>query len=192
MDFDGETVVTRTMREVSNSGFSELIAVTGFQSDLVAKEILKIAAVKTVFNANSSSGMHSSIRVGLQALEFESDFFSVALADQPLLRSSDYNFLISEAERFPTAKLIAPRYRGVRGNPVFISTELRLEVLAHADSDRGCAYLFERYPHEIVDIEMPESAVEIDVDTPQLLKSAKQFADQLAEQVAKEVNDATN
>jgi molybdenum cofactor cytidylyltransferase len=184
MRFDSTSVLARSASQVVRAGFSDVVAVTGFEADLVEAELEDFqtsnpfaGSMRVVRNRFFENGMHSSIRVGLSALSPEAAFFAVALADQPLLTASDYAHLISAAREFPSAKLIAPVYAGVRGNPTLISMSLRSEILAHEDSDRGCSYLFERYPNEVYYLDMPFAQRNLDVDTRELLREAKEVLD---------------
>lgn len=181
MKFDTESVIARTAGQVSRARFSEIVAVTGHQSLLIENELQGFSErIRLIGNPHFEVGMHSSIRAGLQALSAPADFFAVCLADQPLLTVRDYDHLIRAAalvvEAQPSTLLISPRYNGVRGTPTLISMKLKDEILAHEDSDRGCHYLFERYPNDVAFIDMPFAARPLDVDTKPMLEQARSVA----------------
>ncbi len=181
MRFDSESVLSRTAGQVTRAQFLEIVAVTGHDRLKIESEIKPYAErIRPIHNDSFDVGMHSSIRKGLEALETKAEFFAVCLADQPLLTVRDYDHLIRAAslmlEVQPSTLLISPRYSGVRGTPTLISMKLREEILAHEDSDRGCHYLFERYPDEVAFVDMPFAASPLDVDTREMLERARSAA----------------
>lgn len=172
-----ETVVEVSAQQVLAAPFIEYVAVTGFEASSIQSKIQEagFGADEITHNHEFEAGMHASIRAGLRHLSCTADFFAIALADQPLLRASDYGFLIDQLRFHSNAKIICPMYRGRRGNPTLISMQLRDEILNHEDSDRGCSYLFSRYPQEVAFVEMPTTAVDLDVDTNELMNKAREI-----------------
>ena len=180
MSLDGRSVLARVAGEIAKAPFSEVVAVTGHQTDLVETE-LRPFGFPFVTNANFANGMHSSIRAGLMALSTKADYFAVCLGDQPFLTTADYTAMIQAARENPQAKLIYPKINGERGNPTLISMSLRDEVLAHADDDKGCSYLFARYrgTEEAVVVDLSHRSSRhafFDVDTPQAFSQARSFS----------------
>lgn len=178
LELDGRTtVLARVAKELKASPFCEFVAVTGHQADLV-EPLLSVYDFKLVRNSNFSSGMHSSIRCGLEALDpSRADFFAVCLADQPFLTRSDYAAMIEAATAQSEAPLLYPVIDGERGQPVLISMKLRDEILAHDDDDRGCHYLFKKYGGRSVDLSHSANALAFyDVDTPEMFAHARRHA----------------
>ncbi|MBC7427793.1 MAG: nucleotidyltransferase family protein [Bacteriovorax sp.] len=167
-----KSVLKRTVEELLSSNFHEVIAVIGHDIDPIEQE-LKGLRVKMVNNKLFERGMQSSIKAGIMNIDLDSDYFAVCLADQPMLKKKNYNRLISAARSASEPLIICPTFQEKRGNPVLISSLLIPEILDHADSDRGCAYLFERYPNEIHSVEMDNDACLLDIDTPELYEQAK-------------------
>ncbi|RYZ99735.1 MAG: nucleotidyltransferase family protein, partial [Proteobacteria bacterium] len=117
--------------------------------------------VRMVENPRFAVGMHSSIRAGVKALG-ACDFFAVCLGDQPTIPALVYAELRSEVGE---ESLLAPANSGKRGSPVFISSALIPEILAHEDDDRGCAYLFQSHAAKLVEVIDP--SIFQDLDTPE-------------------------
>lgn len=158
--------------EISRSQFFEVIAVTGYEEELIKAE-LKGLPMELVHNKNFENGMHSSIRVGLKHLSPEADYFAVCLADQPMLTHTDYNFLIDTVAKNPDFTLFRPVFDGKFGNPAIISKKYISEILNQEDSDKGCAYLFERHPEALMKVSMTSHSTLIDVDTHELFEEVK-------------------
>ena len=177
MPLDGRSVIARVAGEIASAGFCEVIAVTGFEADLVDSELHSFG-FPIVRNESFATGMHSSIRAGLEAVSNKADYFAVCLGDQPFLTSADYASMIQAARENPQAKLIYPKINGERGNPTLIAMSLREEVLAQPDNDKGCAYLFARYrgTEEAVVVDLSHRSSRhafFDVDTPHAFSQAR-------------------
>ncbi len=166
------SVIKRTAHAIIGAQFFEVIAITGHEADMIRDELHGMP-VHFVHNEKFEKGIHSSIKAGLTEISPEADFFAVCLADQPMLRSDDYNLLIDTVGENKKKKLFRPVYNGKFGNPAIISRDLILEILRHEDSDKGCSYLFEKHPDEVVAVEMPDHSSLVDVDTHELFEEVK-------------------
>ncbi|RZA06242.1 MAG: nucleotidyltransferase family protein, partial [Proteobacteria bacterium] len=133
----GGSVLRATVSNVLGAEFNEVLVVSGGNAGQVTAA-LEGLPVRMVENPRFAVGMHSSIRAGVKALG-ACDFFAVCLGDQPTIPAPLYAQLGREVGE---ESLLAPAISGKRGNPVFISSALIPEILAHEDDDRGCAYLF--------------------------------------------------
>jgi molybdenum cofactor cytidylyltransferase len=169
---DEHSILQRTAMEITRSKFFEVIAVTGFEEELMKAE-LKGLALEIFHNKHYENGMHSSIKEGLKHLSPEADFFAVCLADQPMLSHEDYNFLIDTVNAHPDFTLFRPVFNGQFGNPAIISKNYITEILAHEDNDKGCSYLFEKYPETTVKVPMKNHSTLIDVDTHELFEEVR-------------------
>lgn len=156
------SVICQVAKNISEADFSEVILVTGFKSEEVQKALSQFH-FPHVFNSRYETGMHSSIRMGLEKVSDQSLFFAVCLGDQPLIHKEEFNQLIDATRNHPEAKLIYPEFQGQRGHPVLISMSLKNEILAHPDDDKGCSYLFKKY--ESLGVPMKTDACLMDLDT---------------------------
>ncbi len=122
-------------------------------------------------NRDHKAGIHSSIRRGILACRPRKYPYYIALADQPFLSTAHHQALLAAYNS--KIKLLAPCFQGVRGNPAILSHEFREEILAEKDCDRGCAYLFARYPDQSMLIDFGDAAYVRDLDTPEDLACVK-------------------
>ncbi|MEA9357656.1 nucleotidyltransferase family protein [Bacteriovorax sp. PP10] len=166
------SILQRTAMEITRSQFYEIIAVTGFEEELVKAE-LKGLALEIYHNKNYENGLHSSIKEGLKHLGPQADYFTICLADQPMLSHKDYNLLIDTVNANPDFTLFRPVFNGRPGNPVVISKKYIPEILAHEDVDQGCFYLFEKYPEATIEVPMKNHSTLIDIDTPELFEEVR-------------------
>ncbi len=159
-----ETFLEKVYRSLSQAGaFGEIIIVTGHQANSLDEPIRALGA-RSVFNKRFNTGMQSSIQKGLSSLESAWDAALIALVDQPQLETEDYRAII---QRFVEANggLARPAFEGRTGNPAVISRKYLPEILAEPESDRGCAYLFSRYPDDARIVEMPNDRCLFDFDS---------------------------
>lgn len=112
-----------------------------------------------------SSGLASSIRAGLAALEHERPALAailIALGDQPTITREDYAALLATWRSNPH-KIVAARHGEVCGAPCIFPREF-FGLLQSLQGDRGARALIERERAHVVDIEI--AAARFDVDTP--------------------------
>jgi CTP:molybdopterin cytidylyltransferase MocA len=120
-------------------------------------------------NGMPEKGMHRSIRLGIQALSPRVDSLLIALADQPFLRPDHYWQLIKEFDRQREAgkDLLRPVVNGISGNPILLGLNYRNDILIQEDQDRGCEYLFQRFPQKATNFETQDRSFIMDIDTPE-------------------------
>jgi molybdenum cofactor cytidylyltransferase len=160
------SVVRLAVVALQRAGLRHLVVVTGRDGDRV-RDRLHGLDVEIVNNDAYAEGMSTSVRSGVAAVleRFpEASGILIALGDQPLLDDRLVPSIAHAFESATGAQIVAPRYRGARGNPVAFSRELVRELLA-VSGDQGARAVIERDPSRVLyvdfDIEAP-----IDVDTP--------------------------
>jgi molybdenum cofactor cytidylyltransferase len=144
---------------------SEILVVSGYQNDLLEKPLKELGA-RSVYNPDYAMGMQSSIQMGLRSLTPGWESVMVALVDQPQLQTRHYVKLIDESE-CSDRDLFRPTYQGKSGNPSILGIQYLDEILREPISDRGCAYLFQRYPQNSLGIEMDDDLCLQDYDFPE-------------------------
>lgn len=163
---DGSRVplVRQSAVALQRGGADRVLVVLGREGELV-RECLTGLDLQFVANDAFANGMSTSVIAGVRrAIELWPDAAGllIALGDQPL---PNERILPGLMDAFAAAKpvIVAPRYRGARGNPVIFSRELVPELLA-IEGDEGARRVIERDPTRIVyvDFDFPPP---LDVDT---------------------------
>ncbi len=149
---------------VAELGLAQVIVVTGAQAGAVGK-VLADLPVDIVVNESWAEGMSSSMRAGLRHLSPEIQAVLLVLADQPGLTTDLLRSLVARY-RATGALIVAPLYRGQRGNPVLFDRALFPELLA-VRGDRGGRNLIARYPEQVEQVEVDDPAVIADIDSPE-------------------------
>lgn len=158
------TVLGQTLAHVRQSKVDDCILVSGHQAQEVAA-IAAICQVDVVYNPAYAEGeMLSSLQVGLCHLPPDTAAILVVLGDQPLVGPAIMNSLLAAYEA-GQGHLIAPTYRGVRGNPVLIGRPYFAELLAlpHGDAPRT---LLRRHQDELHLVPVDSAVILQDIDRP--------------------------
>ena len=164
LPIDSRPMVRHVTEVVAASGLEQVIVVTGAHT-LAVEAALTGLPVELVRNESWSEGMSSSMHMGLRALRTEVQSVLIVLGDQPGLTAALLQSLV-DRYRATRAPIVAPIYRGRRGNPVLFDRALFPELLA-VQGDRGGRALIDRYQDRVEHVEVDDPAVVMDVDSPQ-------------------------
>ena len=135
---DGELLVERGVRVLAEGGCDPVLVALGAQADAV-RAVTSLPEVVVV--PDWESGMGSSLRAGLQALEARDvTAVVIALADQPRVGAQAVARLL--AVHATGAVAAVATYDGVARNPVLLSRAVWLDAAACAVGDVGaCGWL---------------------------------------------------
>lgn len=118
-----------------------------------------------VLNPRYPEGMLTSVQAGAAAAPADTDWFAIALADQPSLQSEVVTLLLAEAAK-GGATLLVPSYDSRRGHPLLIHARHREEIAA-LDPALGLRELMRRHPDQLRHVVVPTDTVLHDMDTPE-------------------------
>lgn len=158
-----KTVIEKTLDHLVQSGFEEIIVVTGpennWQSNLDSKRF------RLVNNPDYRNGLSSSLIKGLSKVDARSQGVLFALGDQPSILPETYKLLVKTYQN--NLKLVTcPLYRGKRGNPTLFDRRTWPDLMG-LSGDRGGRMLLRKLPEHSIDyIETNRREVIIDIDTP--------------------------
>lgn len=159
------TVLGATLRNILHSNVQATLLVTGYDADSIAA-IAAAFDVPTIHNPDYDAGdMLSSLQVAVRALRGSTDAVLVVLGDQPMVPEAVYDSLLAAYEAHEDI-VVAPMYRGQRGNPVLIDSRLFDELLALPWGQAPRA-LLRRYPKQVRLVPVTTVAVVQDLDRPQ-------------------------
>jgi molybdenum cofactor cytidylyltransferase len=149
-----------------------VVVVTGHARPAVEAALAGLD-IETVYNPEFSSGLASSLRVGLAALPADVAGALVLLGDMPWINARLIDAMIEAFLARQTALAVAPTRGGRRGNPILLGRGL-FEVAACLQGDEGARRLIDALsPGELVEVEAPDAGVIIDIDTPNDLATAR-------------------
>lgn len=159
---DGERFVERGVRLLRAGGCAPVVVVLGAQAQRVSGEA-DLTGAEVVVNERWSTGMGSSLRAGLAALEGRCGAAVVALADQPLVGSACVNRLVAAWRDGATAAVAT--YGGEHRNPVLLDRGVWAAATAAAVGDTG-ARGFLRSSAAVTEVPCDDTGRPDDIDTP--------------------------
>lgn len=169
-EFDGEPLVRRTVRQAVEATLGPVTVVTGHRNTEVAEAVAGLGA-KVEENADFASGMASSLKVGLAAVEAQGlPGMMVLLADMPNVSSADLAVLAEAYRKAGGKAVVRAVSEGQRGNPVILPAAT-FEALKALEGDIGARPVIESAGLAVIDVEIGPAA-RLDVDTPEAILAA--------------------
>jgi molybdenum cofactor cytidylyltransferase len=162
LPFGSRTVIETVVGALLRCPIDEVLVVLGHRAEEIESQLMGYA-VRTVLNRDYPSGMLSSVQSGIAAADPDTDWFAIALADQPALDAEVTTRLI-ELARAGTAGILVPSFDGRRGHPLLIHRCYRDEI-ATLSPEIGLRELIQRHPDEIHHVPVATDAVVRDMDT---------------------------
>jgi molybdenum cofactor cytidylyltransferase len=130
--------------------------------DHLLVEALSAVGLKIVENPFADQGMGTSLATGVRAAA-GADGWLIALADMPWVHTDTMLMLAQSISH--GASMVAPVYRGRRGNPAGFSRRWGNSLRA-LSGDQGARELFARYASEAELFNTEDEGVVLDVDRP--------------------------
>jgi CTP:molybdopterin cytidylyltransferase MocA len=161
----GRLMSERALRTLRDGGVTPIVAVIGAAAAEVRSAIAWDDAV-IVENPQWESGMGSSLRVGLAALDgTDSDAALILLVDTPGITAAAIERVARAAQGRDA--LLAASYGGRQGHPVLIGRDHWAGVAAGAIGDTGAKPYLRAHPAVLRLIACDDIADGTDIDTPQ-------------------------
>jgi CTP:molybdopterin cytidylyltransferase MocA len=163
LELEGRPLIARSVDAVLGSRAGPVIVVLGADSARIRAAIGR-RPVLAVLNPDWSSGLASSIRLGLAALLAAEPALDAALltpCDQPALSSGAIARLA--ALQRATGRIAAARYGGRNGAPAVFGRG-HFAALAALEGDEGARKLINGDPEIVAALDLPDLA--LDLDTP--------------------------
>lgn len=167
---DGESLLRRTVRLALESDCSPVVAVLGFRSAEMERELAGLAALITI-HEHWAEGMGTSLSHGMKSLLSEQPapgHVLVLVCDQPLL---DRSHLLSLLEKQRSGSpATASFYNGSPGVPAVFAARYFPELL-RLGGDQGARRFLRDIGKEVTLVDFPGGA--FDVDFPEDLYQLK-------------------
>jgi molybdenum cofactor cytidylyltransferase len=157
------TIIETVIDRVVSSQVDETLVVLGSRWRTIKQKIEHLP-VTTAVNPRYKQGMLSSVVRGIAALPRGCRAVVVALGDQPEIRLGVVNRLL-RAYRGGKTGIIVPVYRGKRGHPFLLDLKYRKEIAA-LNPEVGLRELLQKYPEDILEIQVPDANILQDIDNP--------------------------
>lgn len=170
LDFEGQSLLRRSVRRVIDAGLDPVIVVLGHEADLTRRELEGLPCSTVVNPAYAQGGVHLSLRTGIAALPDTADATVVLLADMPFVTTDMLTTLVRRF-RDTAAPLVVSQYGEIQAPPTLYTRPLFAE-LAIAEGP-GCGKaVVRRHRDEAVFVSWPFERLD-DVDVPDDYDRAK-------------------
>ncbi|MFN2188282.1 MAG: selenium cofactor biosynthesis protein YqeC [Candidatus Promineifilaceae bacterium] len=156
------TVLGHTIDNLMNSLVYEVVVISGYEAVRIEVEAAKHGASAFRNDDFEEGGMISSLQTALKNLQPNREAALVMLADQPMISRQTINRLLS-AWFEGRGEIVAPRYRGRRGNPVIFGRRY-FEELQSVSRGGNPREILNRRAAELFLVDVDDEAVLQDLD----------------------------
>ncbi len=159
------TVLGQTIDNLRLSGVNDIVVVSGHEREAIEAVAHKLGVV-SIYNPRFAAGeMLSSLQAAVSRFSDNIEAILVMLADQPMVRAQTIDQLLVDYWTCK-GKLIAPIFKGERGNPVLMDRQFFAELLAlpQGSAPRD---LVRRHHDELNLVEVDTDSVLQDLDRPE-------------------------
>ncbi|MBI4785789.1 MAG: putative selenium-dependent hydroxylase accessory protein YqeC [Chloroflexi bacterium] len=158
----GKTLIENAVEIATRADVDEIVVVLGARAEII-RPVIESLPVRIAQNPDWAEGHSTSIRVGLGALNPQTDAAIFINGDQPLITPEIVNAIL-QRHRETGVSIVAPRYAGQRGSPVLFGRAHFAELM-RLSGEQGGREVLVKYPVEYV--EFAEARAAFDVDTPE-------------------------
>lgn len=164
--FQGRSFLEQAQHELAQTDVSEILVVTGAYRERVAAAILSGQPPRLeAFNPDFATGLLSSIQCAIRRTAQASEALLITLVDLPFLTATDYQQVLKAFTEGKKDSLVRAYASGKPGHPVIIPRPYFAEILQEPAHDKGCSFLFQRYPDKLCPVMLANRHGRIDIDT---------------------------
>lgn len=142
-------------------GIASILVVTGHDGERVESLLQEFPRASSIYNADWTQGLSSSLRVGVSTLSSQTGFL-VALGDTPLFVSRTLSQVLPEDLALEQVRV--PTYEGKRGHPVYFPAWTR-EHWPSLRGDRGASQLMSAWGDRVREIPVEDEEILRDFDS---------------------------
>ena len=154
-----EPIARRTVRQVCDAGFDEVVVVVGNEWEQVLSTLDGLP-IRHAVNGDYRSGMGSSFRTAVEHLD-KSAAAMFALADQPFVTTNEYRAVL-DAYRKDAPGIVSVRFGTVMAPPHLFTREFFPEL---AQLEHGARSVLERHRDRTTVLRFAPELL-LDIDTP--------------------------
>jgi molybdenum cofactor cytidylyltransferase len=162
LPYRDKTIIENVIENVISSEVSKTLVVLGSEGDLIL-EAIKNLPVSHCYNENYREGMLSSVKCGFSNLPGKFGAVVVFPGDYPGIGADVINLIIRSFS-ISEKKIIIPLFGGKRGHPILISHYYREEVMK-LNPVEGLRALPAKFPQDVLEIDVNTPSVLRDIDT---------------------------
>lgn len=169
LPFKGAPLITHPVLLAIQNQLQPIVCITGGYEERLTQALTPFHENITInYNPHYESGMASSLKEGIHALQGKVDAVIIFLGDQPLVPNKVIQIIIQEykANKEKGVKIVRPIYNQQIGHPILFDSGLFHEFEA-LHGDEGGKGIIQQYKDYLKLIHFPNSDWGIDIDTPE-------------------------
>jgi molybdenum cofactor cytidylyltransferase len=168
-ELNGKPLVRHVTDAALRSRADEVIVVTGHAAEGV-RQALTGLDLRFTQNPDFASGMASSLKTGLAALDLGASGVVVLLGDMPRITGAIIDCLITRFEADGSkSDAVVPVHEGRQGNPVLLGRAV-FPALDALSGDQGARRILNEPGRNVLTCPVEDAAIEVDVDTREALE----------------------
>jgi molybdenum cofactor cytidylyltransferase len=162
LDVAGQPLLELVVGHANASRLDDVLVVLGAAAEEIKAQV-DFGRARVLINPEHATGMASSLRAGLSALDGNVDAAMIILGDQPDIAARIDSLLeLQEESGLPAAAL---SFGGLLHPPVLLRRELWGDLMA-LEGDVGCRAVIRARPELVARLPVEELNHPLDVDTP--------------------------
>ncbi len=169
LEVQGQSLLERLLHSVCSLKFHRCVLVLGHHAADIQIHLAQSPAklmTRQVINPLPKDNPATSLQIGLQALDNDTEAVLVLLADQPLIDATDISAVCAAFEGCPPPiRALIPMVCGMPGHPVMFDASVRADLLAAPGT--GLRQWVEVHPNETLRWEVDNPHYTRDLDTPE-------------------------
>lgn len=173
---DGEPLLLRQVRLLTEAGAGIVVVVLGHHADRVSAVLERARSAATppidprrllwTINPTPDDGTGSSLRCGLAALPADLSTWLIALGDQPLLEAADVRAILQAWMQRPAGTdLVVPQHADRLGHPIVFGRPVR-DAVVRGHGGQGIREWRRAHPDGVLVLPVAHARYTTDVDTP--------------------------
>jgi molybdenum cofactor cytidylyltransferase len=163
LKFKDKTFLEQIIFVLKTSDVDAVTVVLGAQAETIEKSV-DLSGTNVVINKDYKKGQLSSLIAAIKNTPEQTEAILLCLADCPFITKDLVNSIIVKF-RQTDSPIIVPVFNKERGHPTLFASSL-FDQLLNAPQDQGARYVLYSNQDKVTELETPDPAARISIDTP--------------------------
>ena len=174
LPWQGSTLIETQLHSLLDGGVDHVIVVLGHDADRLKPFVESVEGASWVENPDYLQGKTTSLKIGVSALDDQQATDILLLnVDQP--RTSDVIHVLIQRHNLSGFAITITTHNGKGGHPILLSAHLIPEIATIEEETKGLLAVVRRHADSTDRVEMGDSTVLWDLNTPEQYEKALKF-----------------
>jgi len=160
---NGISIIQSVANTVLKAKFTPIIVVTGFESEMICKNLSGLD-VNCIKNQNWSNGLSSSLKSGILKIKEEINGALISLGDMPLISKETLLKMKRKFLSYNGNFIICPEYKNKLGNPIIMPKKF-FNSVHDLIGDEGFKKIIQSNPDMVKTLKINSNEIFKDIDT---------------------------